>query len=287
MTSIPREADSRLFDLLNLKFVAHHLFEGSSYPGRGGRLFGGQILGQAAVAASATVPTERVLHSVHAYFLAVGDSRRPVLYRVESLRDGGSFSSRRITATQEDEVIFTMEASFQAEASGVEHQPSLVAEYPDPETLPRELPAAGVSMSHRSIFDIRRIPNARRDADTRQAVWLRAPAPLLRSPSNGTAGLHRAALAFGSDFTLMELPVRHHGLTFDEPRLRVASLDHSMWWHADAPVDDWLLYVQENPWAGSGRALVFGSIYDRERRLIATVVQEGMVRLKPLADDRP
>ncbi|AMM20005.1 hypothetical protein AX769_07305 [Frondihabitans sp. PAMC 28766] len=280
MTAGARGLDSRLTDLLDLKYLGRGAFEGASYPGRGGRLFGGQILGQAVVAATASVPVERSVHSVHAYFLAVGDSRRSVLYRVETLRDGGSFSSRRVTALQGDDIIFTMEASFQAPASGVDHQSALVGDFPDPESLPRDLSDGdGVAMSHRSIFDIRRVPSGpSSSATTGQAVWLRAPSPLAAA-----APVHRAALAFGSDFTLMELPVRRHGMTFDEPRLRVASLDHSMWWHADAPVDDWLLYVQENPWAGSGRALVSGSLYDRSRRLVATIVQEGMVRLKPPA----
>jgi acyl-CoA thioesterase-2 len=260
------------------------LFVGASQRQPHGRVFGGQVLGQTVVAAGRTVDPARAVHSMHAYFLRPGDSSEPITFAVERLRDGRSFSARRVHAIQYDKPILSMIASFQAEAPGVEHQDEM-PDVPAPEDLPtaRELlgsidhPIAQF-WAHERPVDVRHVeqpvywqPDERRVA--RQAVWMRVPGTLPDDPL-----LHRAVLGYASDYTLLESVLRRHGLTWATPGLKAASLDHAMWWHRPVRADEWLLYVQSSPSASGARGLGIGRIFSRDGRLVASVGQEGMLR---------
>ena len=250
------------------------------------RVFGGQVLGQSVIAATRTVPQDRQIHSMHGYFLRPGDTHVPITFGVERMRDGRSFSARRVHAYQNGKPILSMIASFQEPAEGLEHHDPMPQGVPDPETLPTTADLLG-KINHpvarewafERPFDIRHVtepiyfgPTSERTAES--AVWLRTTGPMPDDPA-----LHRAALAYVSDYTLLEPVLRRHGIGWTREDMSVASLDHAMWWHRDFRVDDWLLYVQRSPSASSARGLGTGSIYDRSGLLVATVAQEGMVRL--------
>lgn len=276
----------QLLDITELAPDAHgqDRFEGASQPTPHGRVFGGQVLGQSLVAASRTVGPDRPVHSMHGYFLRAGDSGEPITFAVERLRDGRSFSARRVHAIQFDRPILSMIASFQQPSDGYEHQDQM-PQVPDPESLPttRELlgrvehPAAQFWADERP-FDLRHVegpvywaPGA--EPVAHQAVWLRAVAPMPDDPL-----LHRAVLGYASDYTLLESVLRRHGAHWTLPGLKAASLDHAMWWHREARVDQWLLYAQASPSASGGRGLGIGRIFSRDGQLVASVGQEGMLR---------
>jgi acyl-CoA thioesterase-2 len=258
------------------------IFTGVSHPMPFGRVYGGQVLAQAVVAASRTVGEERPIHSMHGYFLRPGDSAKGITFSVDRLRDGRSFSARRTQAYQLGVPIFSMIASFQTEDTGLEHA-APAPEAPDPEDIP-DLDGEGLHpMSLRSFRDlpveVKHVPgplygDAPVDPEPSQSVWLRTRRALPDDPL-----LHRAALAYLSDMTIQESILRAHGLTWTTPGISVASLDHAMWWHRPARVDEWLLYVQESPTARGGRGLATGRIYTRDGSLVASVAQEVMVRL--------
>lgn len=265
-------------------------FVGDPVPGPYGRIFGGQLIGQSVMAATATIETgsERVAHSLHAFFVRAGDSSRPIEYDVETIRDGRSFSVRSIRAHQEGRLLLTATMSFHGASPGLEHQTGLVGRYPAPEDLPdeehsNEAPRPDAdSPGHRTSVELRRVPKqldpgapARRAG---QALWLRARGAGTERPAR-QATAHRAALAMATDFTILESIIFGHGLTLSTPGLSVASLDHSVWWHAPASLDDWMLYVQESPWAGGERGLVLGRFYNRGGDLLASVAQQGLVRV--------
>lgn len=254
-----------------------------------GRVFGGQVLAQSIVAASRTVPDGRAIHSMHGYFLRPGDVNLPITFSVDRIHDGRSFSTRRTQAYQSGQPILSMIASFQDEDEGLSHQVEMPTDIPDPETLPNsadslenvEHPVAQYWASERP-FDIRHITSpiyltVDGEHVAHQAVWFRSIGALPDDPD-----LHRAALAYASDYTIMESVMRRHGVAWATPGLRAASLDHAMWWHRPARVDEWLLYVQESPSASGGRGLALGRIFSRDGRLVASVAQEAMVRV-PLA----
>lgn len=264
-------------------------FVGNLVPGPKGRVFGGQLIGQAVMAATATVESasERVAHSLHTYFVRAGDSSLPVHYDVETIRDGRSFSVRAIRANQKGRLLLTATMSFHATSAGLEHQTGISGRYPDPEGLPetthrREAFGSDVGrLGHRDSVELRRVP---RELDpgtsgdnARQSLWLRARGATVRPNRKDT--VTNAALAMATDFTVLESVVFRHGLTLSTPGLSVASLDHSVWWHAPASLDEWLLYVQESPWAGGERGLVFGHLYSRRGQLVASISQEGLVRV--------
>jgi len=261
------------------------VFTGPNLPQWRPRLFGGQVLGQVAVAAGRTVEAERALHSLHAYFLRPGDPAVPVEFAVERLRDGRSFSSRRVQAVQNGVPILSGIASFQVPAEGLDHAEQ-APDVPGPEELTSDAellaeidhPGARRIASSRPV-EIRHVdPPVYLDADPsrspRQSAWLRVPGPLPDDPL-----LHRAALAYASDFTVLEPVLRRHGLPWATPGASVASLDHAMWWHREARADEWVLFVGDTPSASGARALATARMFDRAGRLIATVAQEGMVRL--------
>lgn len=262
------------------------IFTGKSQWQPGGRVFGGQVIAQSLVAAMNTVEEDRVLHSMHGYFLRPGDASKPITFSVARIHDGRSFSARGVQAYQNGEPILSLISSFQTQVAGLEHQMDMPSDIPDPESLPhvREV-LAGIehpiarNWAENRPFDLRFAPSpiflsVEGEHTEHQAVWLKAVGTMPDDPN-----LHRAALAYASDFSLLEPILRRHGVAWITPGLKVASLDHAMWFHRFARVDEWLLYVQQSPNAIGGRGLSSGRIYTRDGMLVATVAQEGMVRV--------
>ena len=251
-----------------------------------GRLFGGQVMAQAAMAAMSTIEDDRPIHSLHGYFLKPGDIDLPVTLKVDRIYDGRSFSTRRAQALQNDHPIFSMIASFQAPDDGLDHFDEAPPHLGDPEDLHPGIDlllATGHPMAEgwakTRPFDFRysHIPKNGKpspDPSGDQVVWFRCLSPLPDDPR-----LHRAALGYLSDSTLLEGILTRHKVSWTTPGLRVASLDHALWFHRFARVDQWLAYVQHTPSAQSGRGLAMGKIYDQAGMLIASVAQEGMVRV--------
>lgn len=262
------------------------VFVGEPHWMPGGRIFGGQVVGQALNAAEQTIDDERPAHSLHAYFLRPGDVNKPVTYSVDRIHDGRSFSTRRTQAYQDGVPILSLIASFQRPDDSPGFQTEMPAGIPEPETLPstadlfRNFPDSGeVSWARDRPVDIRHINGPIYIAvDGRptphQAVWMRAKQPLPNDPA-----VQRAALAYASDLSLLEPIMRGLGVPWAAPGLKIASLDHAIWFHRDGKIDDWVLYTQDAPSAGSSRGLAFGSFFSRDGQLIASVAQEGMVRL--------
>jgi acyl-CoA thioesterase-2 len=251
-----------------------------------GRVFGGQVLAQSLVAAQRTIDGDRFVHSMHGYFLRPGDAEQPITFSVDRIHDGRSFSTRRTQAYQAGQPILSMIASFQDEDEGLEHQTPMPTGLPDPESLPSAAESlAGVDhpivhfWATQRAFDIRHVESpvyfsVEGEQVPHQAIWLKALGRLPDDP-----GLHRAALAYASDYSILEPILRAHGVAWGTPGLKAASLDHAMWWHRFGRVDEWMLYVQESPNAKGGRGLSLGRIYSRDGLLLASVAQEGMVRV--------
>jgi acyl-CoA thioesterase-2 len=251
-----------------------------------GRVFGGQVLAQSLVAAQRTIAEDRLVHSMHGYFLRPGNVNQPITFSVDRIHDGRSFSTRRTQAYQGGLPILSMIASFQDEDPGLEHQTPMPTDLPEPESLPSaaeslsgiDHPVANYWATERA-FDLRHIPSpiyfsVEGEHVAHQAIWVKSLGPLPDDPA-----LHRAALAYLSDYTILEPIMRAHGVSWGTPGLKAASLDHAMWWHRFSRVDEWLLYVQESPNAIGGRGLSLGRIYTREGMLVASVAQEGMIRV--------
>ena len=265
------ESLQALLRLLDLEQIEQDLFRGASPETNLQRVFGGQVAGQALVAAGRTVEPSRSVHSLHAYFLRPGDPTRPIVYEVDRTRDGRSFTTRRVVALQHGRVIFTMSASFQVHETGIEHQIAM-----PPTTDPDDLPALeGPEARAWSSIDLRFVP--RDDATPLgQQVWLRAAEPLPDDPLT-----HVCVLAYASDLTLLSSTIRPHEISRWDGNLKMASLDHAMWFHRDFRADQWLLYDQLSPAGGGARGLASGRIFTREGVLVASVVQEGLVRFTP------
>jgi acyl-CoA thioesterase-2 len=266
--------------------TSEDIFTGQSQWMPGGRVYGGQVLAQAVMAASRTTDEARIVHSMHGYFLRPGDVNQDITFSVDRIHDGRSFSTRRTQAYQSGVPILSMIASFQDSDDGLDHQTPMPEGYPEPESLPTtaellghiDHPAARAWSTNRP-FDIRHVPspiylNVTSEHTATNAVWIKAFGALPDDPS-----LHRAALAYASDYPLLESILRRHGLSWITPNLKIASLDHAMWWHRPARADEWLLYVQESPSASGGRGLSQGRFYTRDGVLVASVAQEGMVRV--------
>ena len=277
-----------LVKVLKLEQLEVNLFRGVSRDLGLPQVFGGQVLGQALHAASATVTNDRLVHSLHAYFLLPGDVNAPIIYEVDRSRDGGSFSSRRVVAIQHGHQIFHMSASFQTAQQGLEHQ-STMPQVPSPESLRdiREVVAASPNVPEelKRWFQVQlpiefRPVNPDRlmsadPADPLTEFWFKAVDVL---PADEM--LHRSILAYASDFYLLRTATQPHGIAFPSANLRLATIDHAMWFHRPVRVDDWLLYVIDSPSASGSRGLSRGSIFDRRGNLVASVAQEGMVRVK-------
>ena len=266
--------------------TSEDIFTGPSLPQPLGRVFGGQVLAQSLVAAMRTISDDRFVHSMHGYFLRPGDAEQPITFSVDRIHDGRSFSTRRTQAYQGGLPILSMIASFQSADEGLDHQVEMPAGLPDPESLPSaaeslagiEHPVAESWASGRA-FDMRHVPSpiyfsVEGEHVAHQAVWLKAKSAL---PDD--ENLHRAALAYASDYSILEPIMRGHGVAWGTPGLKAASLDHAMWFHRFGRVDEWMLYVQESPTAVGGRGLSLGRIYSRSGVLLASVAQEGMVRV--------
>jgi acyl-CoA thioesterase II len=282
--------DQRLADLLRLLELERleiNLFRGESRDIGAPQVFGGQVLGQALVAASATVE-ERMVHSLHAYFLRPGDFTKPIVYEVDRSRDGLSFSNRRVIAIQNGQQIFNMAASFQAAEQGLEHQLPMPAA-PKPESLP------DLMEQIRGILDlvpqrVRRFVRYERPFEFRPvlAADLRNPMPMephkvmwFRAVDKvpDDQALHRCLLAYVSDFHLLDTAMMPHAVSAVHDTMRLASIDHAMWFHADVRVDDWLLYVIDSPSASGAKGFTRGSIFSRDGKLVASTAQEGLIRL--------
>lgn len=266
--------------------TSEDIYTGPSQWNPNGRVFGGQVLAQSLIAATRTLPDDRVVHSMHAYFLRPGDVEHPITFAVDRIHDGRSFSTRRSQAYQLGLPILSMIASFQLEGPGLSHQAPMPEGLPEPETLPSAAdlltgvrhPVARHWAEGRP-FDMRHVTSpiyasVEGERVAHQAVWFRTLGRLPDDPN-----LHRAALAYASDYTILESIQRRHGIAWVTPGLKIASLDHAMWFHRFARVDDWLLYAQESPSASGGRGLSTGRIYDRGGNLVASIAQEGMVRV--------
>jgi acyl-CoA thioesterase-2 len=281
-----------LLNILDLEPLEENLFRGRSPQHGWQRVFGGQVLGQALVAAVRTVPANRIAHSLHAYFLLAGDPTRPIIYNVDRVRDGKSFTTRRVTAIQHGRPMFVMSVSFQIDEPGLDHQLAM-PNVPSPDDLPNEqelkarmLPRLPDNM--RSYWERER-PIEMRPVDVsryvarekrapEQSIWMRASGTL---PDEFP--LHQCVLAYASDFSLLDTALIPHGkLMFDED-IQLASLDHALWFHRPFRADDWLLYVQDSPSTHGARGLCRGSVYTRSGVLAATVAQEGLMRLRPSA----
>jgi acyl-CoA thioesterase-2 len=266
------------------------IFTGVSQSMPLGRVYGGQVLAQSIVAAERTIPDGRAVHSMHGYFLRPGDASKGITFSVDRIHDGRSFSTRRTQAFQEGVPIFSMIASFQDADPGLEHQTDMPDGVPEPEELPDlEDHLAGLHPMSKRLFidrpvDLRHVPSpiylsVEGEHVPRQAVWMR-----IRRQIPDDKHIHRAALAYLSDLTIQESILRAHGVAWASPGLKVASLDHAMWWHRPGRVDEWMLYVQESPNARGGRGLATGRIYSREGMLLAGVAQEIMVRVPAAVD---
>lgn len=277
---------------LALEPIELNLFRGHSPADDGPRMFGGHVIAQALLAAYATVP-ERICHSLHAYFIRPGDPSIPVLYAVDRSRDGGTFTTRRVTAIQRGEQIFNLAASFQVNEPGFEHQFPM-PEAVDPLSVEEEsarFKAMAETLGDRIPDWVRRNMTRRRPIDIRwidpqpvdrrpekkppqKAVWMKCLTPI---PA-GDVALQQALLAYASDMAFMETALRVHGLTWQTPGLQTASLDHAMWFHRPTDFNDWHLYDQDAPSTSAGRGFVRGAIYDRGGVLASSVAQECLMR---------
>lgn len=285
-----KDAVRDLLAILELERLEDNLFRGQTRATGQSSIFGGLVAGQALMAAARTVDAERPVHSLHAYFLRPGDFRVPIIYDVDRIRDGRSFTTRRVVAIQHGRAIFSLAASFQVEEEGVEHQSEMPA-VPEPETLESDV-------SQRQAF-AHRIPEQFREAflqdrpvefraikpenpfqaepqDPLRLAWFRVPRALDVDES-----MNRAILTFSSDFGLLGTGMLPHGMNFFQPQVQSASIDHAMWFHRPFRMDDWLLYSCQSPSASGARGVNFGSIYRRDGVLVASVAQEGLMRLRP------
>lgn len=281
---------------LRLERIEQNLFRGQSQDLGWGAVFGGQVLGQALSAAEQTVPGNRPVHSLHGYFLRTGDASKPIVYDVDPIRDGRSFTTRRVVAIQNGRAIFNMAASFQVVEPGFEHQAEM-PDCPPPEELESELV---IARRHRD-----RIPEKFREMATcdrpievrhterdnplkprvrppQRLTWYRAIDVLPDSPS-----VHAWMLAYASDFNFLTTSLRPHGVSWLSPKMQVASLDHAMWFHRPFRMDDWLLHVVDSPSAGGARGLARGQFFTRDGALVASTVQEGLIRRWQSREDLP
>jgi len=278
-----------LVNLLTLERIEENLFRGASQDLGFPQLFGGQVLGQVISAASQTVDAARHVHSLHGYFLRPGDSHQPVVYDVDRVRDGGSFSTRRVSAIQKGQTIFTGIASFQADENGYEHQLAM-PDVAGPDELPSEwdlLHKLSPLVPERVMEKLRRPkpieirPVTVQDPANPQPIepvrhlWFRADGTLPANPA-----LHKYLLAYASDFSFIGTALQPHGVSSWSKFIQLASLDHAIWFHREVKIDDWLLYSIDSPWAGNARGFARGSIFNRQGQLVASVAQEGLIRAR-------
>ena len=276
-----------LLGQLSLEKLEENLFRGESQDLGLGLVFGGQVMGQAISAAKETVLEEQRVHSFHSYFLLKGNTDQPIVYDIERIRDGKSLSTRRIKAVQNGQAIFYMTASFKAEEAGFEHQDTM-PDAPEPEEL--------ISEQEMALIHSDMLPDFIRDKlvgekpiemrpvtlinpvdpevkEAKRLIWLKANGKMPDDPS-----IHRYLLAYASDFNFLPTALQPHGVSYFTQGMQVVTVDHSMWFHNDFHLDDWLLYVVESPVASDGRGLVRGQFFTREGKLVASTIQEGLIR---------
>ncbi|MDO5746142.1 MAG: thioesterase family protein [Actinomycetaceae bacterium] len=285
---IHEEPTASVMRILQLRSRGHNIFEADSLPQFRETVYGGQVLGQSLMAAYATIDSQRLVHSLHAYFIRAGNAGKPLEFEVERVRDGRSFSTRRVQAIQNDRPIFQMMLSFQEAQKGLEHMDT-PPEVPPPEDVPdaleifRHLDNPVAKFLGKTVaFRARHIngnlylgdPEV---ADNTQLLWLQSRHQL---PKGTPQQVHQAFLAYVSDQFMLEPVLRAHKISWRNAQLAIATLDHAMWFHRPVDVNDWMLFVQRSPSACGGRGMAHTSIYSREGQLIATVAQEGMVRLR-------
>ena len=278
-----------LLNMLKLEKIEETIFRGQSQDLGFGNVFGGQVLGQALSAAYQTVADGRQAHSMHGYFMRPGDARKPIVYTVDCIRDGKSFTTRRVLAVQKGRAIFSMAASFQVKESGFDHQDDMPA-VQGPEHLEPEIDRAR-RLAERILAGIREKMLCDKPIEMRQVdpinpfkpekrppvryVWLRAISAM---PDD--MAIHQYLLAYASDFSLVGTSLYPHGHTFWDPEIQMASLDHAMWFHRDFNMQDWLLHAIESPSASRARGLSIGRVFTQDGRLVATVSQEGLIRYR-------
>lgn len=282
---------NRLISQLALEQISDMRYIGRSTDiFRSGRVFGGQVLGQALMAANYTTPEDRFAHSMHAYFVRPADANKPIEYVVENIRDGGSFSVRRVTASQQDKFIFTLSCSYQGVEEGFEHQISM-PEAPGPEDCPLEqdvqlelVKKLGTNewderLKRERPLEIRMVYPERQlelgNHEPKTMYWIRANGVM---PDDQR--LHQGMLAYVSDFYLMTTAVLPHGRWYFDPEMQMASLDHAQWFHRPIDMNEWLLYVSESTAAQGGRGLVHGAFFNQAGQLISSAAQEGLMRLR-------
>lgn len=285
----PEVLVSGLLHLLEVSPLTESLFRGARMPGGKGRVFGGQVIGQALMAAIKTIEGDKIVHSLHAYFMRPGDEDYPIDYRVEADFDGGTFSNRRVVALQHDKPILNLVASFQRPEGGMQHQVAM-PDVPPPEELEDQAEYArrhGEMLSptqfrlftRPSPLEIRTvgIPTFFRQepGEASYAMWFRT-----RAPVNADQHRHRAILALATDLALLATSMLPHESTLGSDTIQAASLDHALWFHEDVAVDDWLLYTMDSPWTGHARGFNRGMIFNRQGVLVASCTQEGLIRLK-------
>ncbi|WP_043660897.1 acyl-CoA thioesterase II [Thermocrispum municipale] len=287
MAEQARTVLDELIHLLDLERIDDNIFRGFSPDHEQSvRVFGGQVAGQALVAAGRTVPPDRYVHSLHAYFIRPGDTKVPIVYEVDRIRDGRSFTTRRVIAIQHGKAIFALSASFQIAEDGIEHTGVELPDVPEPESLPT-LPERMADYSEelggfarRRPIDLRYVndpPWVTRGSDERNhrnQVWMRADGELPDDPL-----LHVCVLTYASDMTLLDSVLARHGVFWGMDKVLGASLDHALWFHRPFRADEWFLYDTESPTASGARGLATGRFFTRDGRLIATVVQEGLLRV--------
>ena len=286
----PEEAIARFVELLSVGEIDTDLFHGRKLPHRIGRVYGGQVIAQALAAAEQTVDSDRVPHSLHAYFMRPGDENHPIIYKVERDRDGRSFSTRRVIAQQHGKPILSAAVNFQVAEPGLSHQFAM-PDAPPPESLPsQEEQFRAMAKRHpemarhrlmfmrpvemRPVFGFGDVRGGEKGEPAMQ-VWFKPVAPLPDDPA-----IHRWALAHTSDSNLLGPAMRPHGVSWQTPGFQTTSLDHTLWLHEDVRMDDWLLYVADSPWSGHARGLSFGKIFTRDGRLVASSAQEGLIRIR-------
>ncbi len=280
----------QLLTLLDVRKTHDLTYVGSRQPGGRGRVFGGQVIAQGLMAAMRDVEPDRILHSLHCYFMRAGDEAQEIVYQVRCDFDGGSFSTRRIIALQSGRPILTMTASFHRLEGGFAHQDSM-PDVPQPEDLLTEAERLAQETDSRSAALMSRFhlvrPIEMRPVELRSMAnpqphpphshcWLRLGAKI-----GDDLNLHRAILGYASDMMLLSTSTLPHAINWTIPGFMTASLDHALWLHDDFRIDDWLLYATDSPWAGRGRGFNRGSFFTRDGRLVASVAQEGLIRYRP------
>ncbi|MDC6479150.1 acyl-CoA thioesterase II [Flavobacteriaceae bacterium] len=279
---------SSLISLLTLEKKDTHHFVGQNYKTAWGRVFGGQVLGQSLHAAYQTVPKDRIAHSMHGYFILGGDINVPIEYHVDAIRDGKSFTTRRVVAFQDGKAIFNMSASFHLEEDGVDHQITmpnvltpelLLTDIQQAESLQKLDPERyeRLMKAHPQIFEFRPVGKAiyleNRNSSPLSHIWFKT-----KEKTEADISLQHQLLAFASDYSLLLSATLPHRKELEHARMYYASLDHALWFHRDFKIDDWLLYAIESPSASNARGFSRGSIFDRSGKMIASVSQEGLMR---------